>query len=387
MKVAMISDWYPPKLGGVETIVQEVSRVMNDKPGVDVEVITQDFDKTLSFSDKCEVEDGVKVRRLAGITGPLWGTYFHPELPFKVKDLIKREDYDVVHTHHFFTLLSVVSTLVAKQMYPNRKCVVATNHTYHAKSDSFLFKVPKLFASYAGRSADRVFVGSNAAAKLARETSDPDKIRILKYGVPIDGYSPEKESPEIRDRLGVDSGLLILYVGRFGPRKGVEYLLRAYKMAFDELENPKLVLIGKGPKEKNYRKFIRENNLEDHVVIEGFKPKEDVQRFYATCDFAIFPSVRDESFGRVLPEAMASGKPYIATDIPGFDEVHESSAGILVPPANPEALAEKIVSLSSDEKLRQELGKNGRGVAEEKYDWENIVDRMLEIYQNVISGI
>lgn len=387
MKVAMISDWYLPKLGGVETLVHELAKHMDKRSGIDVEVITQDFSSTFTFKDKCTREDGVRVRRLAGITEPIWKTYFHPELPFKIKKLFKTQDYDVVHTHHFFTLLSVLSTAVAKEMHPRRKCVAATNHTYHARSDSLIFRLPKFFASFAGRSADRIFVGSEAAAKIAREVCDPNKIRKLGYGVPLDGFNPKKKSEKLREKLGVESGLLILYVGRFGKRKGVEYLLQAFDLARKELENAKLVIVGKGPKEKTYRKIMKKLNLEDRVRIEGLKPKKELQKFYASCDFTVFPSVRDESFGRVIPEAMASGKPYIATEIPGFNEVFERGTGFLVPPKDSESLSEKMIELGSDEKLRREFGKKGRKTTVKKFNWNKIIDKILEAYNEVLSQV
>lgn len=385
MKVAMVSDWYLPKLGGVETLVHEFSRCMNNLEEVEVEIITQDFSNTLAFQDTISNEGGVKVRRLAGFTIPIWKVYFHPELPFKMKEIFKKSDYDVVHTHHFFTPLSVLSTNVAKRMHPKRECVIATNHTYHARSDSILFKIPKLLTSLAGKSADRVFVGSDAAAKIVREVCEEDKIRKIGYGVPLDGFNPNKKSEELRDELGVGSGIMIFYAGRFGKRKGADYLLQAFKKAEDEMEDATLVLVGKGPEEEKYRKIIRKLDLGDRVRIEGYQPKEKLQEFYASCDFAVFPSVRDESFGRVLPEAMASEKPFIATDIPGFDEVFEEGTGFLVSPRDSEALANKMVELYEDESLRERLGKKGRKVANEKFNWEKIIERTLEIYNEVLS--
>ncbi|KXB05815.1 hypothetical protein AKJ52_02990 [candidate division MSBL1 archaeon SCGC-AAA382C18] len=387
MKVAMISDWYPPKLGGVETLVEEMAENMNNRPEAKVDVITQNFSSTFTFRDKLEENNGVTVKRLAGITGPFHNTYFHPELPFKIKELFKEEDYDVVHTHHFFTPLSVLSTKVAREMYPPRECIVSTNHTYHEKSDSILFTIPKFFASLAGKSSDRILAGSQAAAKIAREICDPDKVRIIRYGVPIDSFNPEKKSQELRERLGVDSDSMIMYAGRFGKRKGVEYLIKAFNSSLDKLDGSKLVLIGKGSKEKTYRKIIDDLNLKDDVIIEGFKPKEELEKFYATADFAVFPSVRDESFGRVLTEAMASGTPYIATEIPGFEEVFEDGTGFILPPTDVKALSEKIVELGTNSELRERFGENGRKVAVDKYSWDEIVDEILGVYNEVFSEV
>lgn len=385
MKVAMISDWYPPKLGGVETLVYEMAKYMDRRSGVEVEVITQDFSSTFTFSDEFALEDGVKVRRLSGITEPFWNTYFHPELPFKIKELFKKEDYDVVHTHHFFTLLSVLSTAVADRMNPRRGCVVATNHTYHEKADSFLFKIPKYLSSFTSESADRIFVGSDAAAELVKDSCDPSKIKKIEYGVSLDEFNPKKRSETLREEEEVGSGPMITYVGRFGKRKGVEYLLRALGENKDVLGNFRLVLIGKGPKEKRYRKIIADMSIGDRVEIKGYMAREDLQKYYASSDLAVFPSLRDESFGRVIPEAMASGIPYIATDIPGFDEVHKEGAGFLVPPADTESLAEKIIEICENRGLGKDMGSRGRKMAKKHFDWDKIVNRILEVYNEVLT--
>lgn len=387
MKVAMISDWYPPKKGGVETLVHELSKSMDKRPGVDVEVITQDFSSTFSFQERSMHEDGVKVRRLAGITDPVWGTYFHPELPLKIKKLFKKKDYDVIHTHHFFTLLSVLSTTVASEMHPRRKCVVATNHTYHRKSGSSIFKLPKFFASLAGKSADRIFVGSDAAAKMVKDITDSGKIRKVGYGVSLDGFHPKKESEEVREELGIDSGIGALFVGRLAKRKGLSYLFRALKKVRKEISDFRLVLVGEGPEEKTCGELVKKFDLKDMVRLEGFKPKDELQEIYASCDFVILPSTKDESFGRVIPEAMASGVPVLTTDIAGYREVFEDGAGFLIPPKDSDSLAEKMLKLSKDEKLREKLGRKGRKVATEKFNWDKIVDRTLEVYDEVISQV
>ncbi len=387
IKVAMISDWYPPKIGGVETLVHELSKHMSERSEVDLEVITQDFSEVFSFDEKYDQEDGIRVRRIAGITDPIWKIYFHPELPFKMRELFKEEDYDVVHTHHFFTPLSVLSTAVAKEMHPKRKCVVAANHTYHALSDSILFKIPKIYASYAAESADRICVGSDAQAKLARDITDSGKIRRVGYGVSLDGFNPEKRSREIREELGGERDILALFTGRFAKRKGLINLIKAAQKVKRKINNFKLILVGKGPREDRCRKLVKKLNLSDTVVFAGFRSKEDLQKIYATCDFAVFPSTRDESFGRVIPEAMASEIPYIATDIPGYDEVHVEGAGYLVAPGDIGALVEKMTELCKDESLRVRVGEKGRKVAEEKFNWEKVVDKTLEVYNEVLSEL
>jgi len=386
LKIAMVSDWFPPKLGGVQTAVYELSSELASRRGIEVEVITDNY-KTLTFSDQVEEVDGFKVRRLAGLVLPRWKVYFHPELPFKVKELFKREDYDVVHTHHLFTPLSVFATGIAKFMYPPRKCVVATNHSYHIWAERSFFRFFSRF-TVGSTQPDRVIAISEVSARMAERLGvNPGRIRRIPLGVNVEKFNPARRSEELRRELGADSGVVILYCGRLVERKGVHYLLIAFQQVLKEMKEVKLVILGEGPWRGRLMKLSRRLGLDKAVEFLGYKPREEVWKYCASCDFMVAPSTHHESFGLVVVEAMASGRPIIATDVTGFNEVFVEGTGFLVPPRDVEALKEKILLLARDRKLRERMGRRAREEAVKRYDWKKIADQTLEVYNEVLSQV
>jgi phosphatidylinositol alpha-mannosyltransferase len=131
---------------------------------------------------------------------------------------------------------------------------------------------------------------------------------------------------------------------------------------------------------------VKRNRLPD-VVFTGQVSDEDQPRYYRTADVFCAPNTGHESFGLILVEAMASGRPIVATNIPGFSTVvTDGREGFLVPPMDERPLANALLQLLNDRKRREEMGKNGRATAL-KYDWQDISQRVLEYYDKTIHKV
>jgi len=184
-----------------------------------------------------------------------------------------------------------------------------------------------------------------------------------------------------------DDKFNILFVGRLEKRKGFKYLLRAFSYVKAELPNTRLIVVGAyDAKDKRpYERYVRRHRLED-VVFVGYASAEDLPRYYRTCDLFCAPSTGFESFGIVLLEAMAAGKPIVASNIAGYRNVLEDGAeGLLVEPKDERALAEAIIRLLKDPELRQRMGERGRAKAP-SYSWDKIARRVLDYYQELLEG-
>jgi phosphatidylinositol alpha-mannosyltransferase len=126
--------------------------------------------------------------------------------------------------------------------------------------------------------------------------------------------------------------------------------------------------------------------IED-VVFVGQVPDDELPRFYKTADVFCAPATSCESFGIVLLEAMAVGKPVIASNVEGYASlITRGVEGLLVPPRDGETLARALLSLIGDEPLRQQMGAMGRLKAQD-YSWENIARRVLDYYIKISSGL
>jgi phosphatidyl-myo-inositol alpha-mannosyltransferase len=191
------------------------------------------------------------------------------------------------------------------------------------------------------------------------------------------------ERPQPLPELG-DGRPTILFVGRLERRKGLGYLLRAFMELKAQLEDLRLVIVGDGPMRRWYAGFAARHGLED-VVMAGYVPASELPRYYASCDVFCAPNTGDESFGIVLLEAMASGKPIVATDIDGFRTViTPGKEGLLVERKSVRGLVRALRLLLDDSELRREMGRHGAETAQ-SYDWERILDEVIAIYHEAPS--
>ncbi|GAI58499.1 unnamed protein product, partial [marine sediment metagenome] len=182
-----------------------------------------------------------------------------------------------------------------------------------------------------------------------------------------------------------DGKLNILFVGRLEKRKGLNYLLEAYKRVKRQIPNSRLIIVGPGTRlRKKYEKHVNHNSLKD-VVFVGYVSYDELPRYYKIADIFCAPATGRESFGIILLEAMAVGKPIVASNIDGYASVVADGAeGLLVPPKDGERLAQAVISLLSDESLRQQMGDRGR-VKAQNYGWEHVAQRVLNYYMRIIS--
>jgi glycosyltransferase involved in cell wall biosynthesis len=124
---------------------------------------------------------------------------------------------------------------------------------------------------------------------------------------------------------------------------------------------------------------------EEGVDVLGFLPQEDFTKELLSAKALVAPSLGGESFGIVLVRAMACATPVVASDIPGYRDVMTAETAVSFPPGDADALATAVVALLADEPRRQAMGVAGRQLAQERYAWEAIGRRLLEIYEGVAA--
>ena len=208
-----------------------------------------------------------------------------------------------------------------------------------------------------------------------------ERMAVIPNGVDVEHFS--QDVPPI-DEFN-DGKLNILYVSRLEKRKGVNYLLKAYKRIKKEIPDSRLIIVGASTRwSKKYEWKARRNGFPG-VTFTGRVPHAELPRYYKTADIVCCPATGKESFGIILLEAMAAGKPIVASNIKGYaDVMTHDSEGLLVPPRDEKRLAQALVSLANDGALRQEMGARGRAKVEQ-YRWESIAVRVLNYYSEVLS--
>lgn len=194
------------------------------------------------------------------------------------------------------------------------------------------------------------------------------KVKVLYNGVDMKKYRPIKKPP----------GLRMLFVGKLIERKGVVYLLKAFRNIRKEIPDAKLSIVGRKDEKSPYFKEIQENLMEG-VELTGVVSEDELVRHYQNATLLLHPALY-EAFGMTLVESMACGTPVIATDVGGIPEVL-GNEGILVKPKDSKGMARAVIRLMDNTKKYNSLTKGVRKRVEENFSWESVARKLTSIYR------
>jgi glycosyltransferase involved in cell wall biosynthesis len=231
---------------------------------------------------------------------------------------------------------------------------------------------------------DRIISVSQFHRRWALELGicDPSHILTIANGVAPASGNPSIAPAEMRRRWGVrDDDFFILSTARLASDKGLEYLIQAAANFPCVERRYRVVIAGDGPLRPRLERLARSLGVGDRVVFLGYR--EDVADLLAACDLVVLPSLR-EGLSMALLDAMAAGKPIVATSIGSHLELAlQAEIARLVPPASPEALCEAILGLARDPALMARLGKTAHALFESSYT----EDRMLNSYKQLYADL
>ncbi|MDP3964580.1 MAG: glycosyltransferase family 4 protein [bacterium] len=371
MRIGIVSQAYFPIHGGVSEHVHSTALEL-EKRGHEVTIITANFNR------EDQKHDHPRVRRVGfDFTVPMNGAFVNvtvgTKLPRQLREIEQEKKFDIVHIH---SPLDPVLPLVANTVMRAPK--VGTFHTFMDSSVGYeLFggKLRKYFDRLDGR------IAVSPAARRFFSRYFPGEYVIIPNGVDTNRFHPAVKKVERFDD-GVHN---VLFVGRMDPRKGLKYLLQAMPLIATAVPDTRLIVVGGGVLREYYRSFLMDE-IRDKAFFEGFVSTEDLPRYYRTADVYVSPSIMGESFGIVLIEAMASGVPVVASDIEGYAAVlKDGRGGFLVPKRSPMKIAEKVIELLRQPKLRQSMGKQGRQEAEQ-YSWKKVTAQIEKYYFDVLAS-
>ena len=210
-----------------------------------------------------------------------------------------------------------------------------------------------------------------------------DKISTIHHSIDTEKYSPTKRDKKFWTHFNINSEIIILFTGRLTEEKGVLELLEAFELLSNKYSNISLVICGGGG---NLEEFVSKKAKEiknAHYI--GFLTESDLQKAYASADIGIFPS-KNEGFGLVYLESMASGLPTVGVNKGGPSEIITNGFnGILSPDNSPNTIREALEKLIIDEEFRKELGKNARLTIEKKYSPEVIANEYLNLFRSFLK--
>ena len=373
MKIALVSPYDFSYPGGVANHISNLDRCLC-RMGHEVRVIAPASKPVTAFGKRF-IQIGTP--RPIPSSGSMARITLSLTLANKIKAVLSEEKFDIVHLHEPFAPMLCSAVL----RFSNGVNV----GTFHACDARPGYRLAWPIGSIILKRRCRKLHGRIAVSQPAKRFASkyvPGDFDIIPNGVDLETFTT-KVTPIERFE---DGKFNILFVGRLEKRKGVGYLLHAYRQVKQEIPNLRLIIVGSGTRlRQKYERWVKRHGVAD-VVFIGFVPYEELARYYQTADVFCAPAINHESFGIILLEAMAMGKPIVATNIDGYASVvtHGEEAW-LVPPKDSPQLARALISVIQDEKLRQEMARKGRLKAQE-YSWEHVSKRVVDYYRKVLNG-
>jgi glycosyltransferase involved in cell wall biosynthesis len=253
-----------------------------------------------------------------------------------------------------------------------------------------LMKIAKLSERTNYKQAKKIVAVTQGVKEGIKELYNiPDeKIVIIGNGANTDLFKPMDIS-EARKELKFDTDSnYVCFVGALAPWQGIEYFVQSAPLILDQIPNTKFLVVGDGPMKEGLINLAEKTGVSDKFIFSGAVPYEKIPLYINTCEVCVAPFVnaRNKKIGLSplkMWEYLACGKPAIASDISGVNDLlEESNAGIVVPPENLEEFAKAIIKLLKNEKLREEMGKNGREYVVKNHSWELVAKRVAEVCES-----
>lgn len=213
------------------------------------------------------------------------------------------------------------------------------------------------------------------------------KTTVVYYGIDCNKFRPDMtERVRIRNQFHIkDNEIILLTIGTVNREKGHHLAIESLRILLKKGIAVKLMIGGDGPFKDALRKRALYFNINKNIIFCGHIPNEETPGYYNASDIFVFPTLRYESFGIVLAEAMACGKPIIASDIGSIPEVIDNGInGILIPPGKYKELSKQIEFLSRNKKFTEELSRNAILKAREKFNLNEMVEDTQKVFENII---
>ena len=317
------------------------------------------------------VNERLKVYLLPGPNISFLRNIINPLIP-DLGACIRASKVDVIHAHQLFKLTTLSSAIVSKKLDVP---LIVTMHGVIAPEGFLLEGAQQIYYYTLGKMICKI------ASKI-RCLTQRDALDMFRFGCPREkiviipnGIDTEKFKPE-------NQGLpnTIFWGGRFVSGKGLEYLIKALKIIEKKHHNFRLIMAGDGYLFHKIHNLVDDYGLSKNVIFEGRVPHNEIPKFLNSASIYVLPSIR-EGMPYALLEAMACGRPVVASNIPGINDVITNGEnGLLVPPCDPNALANAILRLIEDHALRRKLRRNARKLMVEKYSWDIIAGRTEKVY-------
>jgi glycosyltransferase involved in cell wall biosynthesis len=390
----MLAELLPPAFGGAARQALQLAARLRDR-NVDVFFLSLQIVPNSSREDQL---NGFRVFRIPYMTSGKW---------IKLRGLVaawnilwkQRHAFDLLHLHsaNYFSLaiagfvrFILRKPFIIKKTSIDRDVPTAIRRNKYSSWTWWMFQRATAWVAMSHAQAD----------DCHRHQLPEHHIHIIPNGVDIRRFRPAatpQERTDLLNKLGLNADRQhAVFIGSIEENKGIRLLVETARLLRETHPNLRFVLVGPNGSDPgewhispsfihNIRRLINEYNLNDHVQMVG--QKNNPEEYLRAADLFVFPS-RSEGFGTALIEAMASGLPTVAFNIPGVtsDIITDNTDGLLISQEDPAVFAQAIQRILNNQKWKQQISLAARSSAEKKFSFDSIADRYRQLYQTVLSS-
>ncbi len=365
-KVAVVTNWFPPKFGGIETFVHQLVLALPE----DRTVVIAPTRKGSAGFDPHQPYPVVRVAERYILPSP--------SVVKRISKIAKDHACDRI----LFTELAPLGLMSKRLRADGFERIVTMTHG----SELAWTKLPiaRALLRRAMKHIDAAtYLVDSFHDNFLSAIGDGGKLHKLSPGVDVDEYSPDQDGSSIRESLGLGDERIILCVSRLVPRKGQDKLIEAMPMILRECPNAALLIVGKGYHAEKLQALRDGSPAKDRIWLLGEVGKSTLPAHYAAADIFAMPcrsrygGLELEGFGIVFLEAASSGLPVVAGQSGGASEaVQDGVNGLLVDGRDSKSIGQAIIKLLKDEELRAKMGRMGRHRVVSQSSWNVVAQTM-----------
>jgi glycosyltransferase involved in cell wall biosynthesis len=382
-RVCLVTHFFPPHVGGIEKVSYEQSKRLTQS-GFEFDVLTSKTEGQTRHPIK-----GINVYAYPSLK---FADRFGVPYPILTVDAYKLfaktiRNCDLVHAHGHVYLSSCLAGMLAKKY---NKHFIVTQHNTYIDYKSWLNTVETLNDVIIGKSvlkrADRILTVSKETMKYVLSLgADKTKTSVMYNGVDTSCFQSANKK-QSRQKLGLPQDRKIVFSARrLVYKNGLDTLLESAQVLAKSHPEVLFVVAGKGPSRSLIEDRIQELGIQKNIQLAGFVPDELLPVYYGAADLFLLPSASGEGLPLVLFEAMSCGLPVVATTVGGTPEIVEHMQnGVLVPPQDPQAMADGMCKLLADNQTTIEIGKQAKEYILSKLSWKENARQLLQVYQQFL---
>lgn len=363
---------------GIDTVIYELAKRIAKKHNVTVFTFDSSY-----INEDFEIEE-IKLPLKNKVTITALAPIFIRNA-IKIRKLLER--FDVVNTHHYPA--NIISMNLKKPLNVVTDWGSVDSKLFTNIEEKMYVKFTTLMHKHVARHADYVMTPCDFVKKRIDKEYNIKSTKIFLDGINFDIFDKDKiKCDSIYTKYpALKYNRVILFVGRITPSKNIETLINAFKVINKKIPDTKLVIVGDKNRHVNYYKYldqlVKDRNLTESVIFTGIVSWEDLPKYYSLCDIYATCSLWE---GFLRAEANAMEKPMVAFDVAAMGEtIIDNKSGLLVKEQTSTAFANALMILLTNEKLREEMGKNGYVWAKENLDFDIIAKNFINFIEEKIN--